>query len=132
MAWTSNGVDSNGGMTQLAPATQAFRNNHFSLVFPNESQGGRLRTGVVEIMNDEDVREVDKSFTLYPNPANDFLHIDQTGMFDVEIFSIQGNRIFKTNAVNSLSVDVKNYIRGMYVVRIRHMNGLTMKKFVKE
>ncbi len=34
MAWTSNGVDSNGSLTQLGPATNAFRNNHTALVFP--------------------------------------------------------------------------------------------------
>ncbi|HEY5586152.1 MAG TPA: hypothetical protein VIK78_16880 [Ruminiclostridium sp.] len=34
MAWSSNGVDSQGGFDQLTPATRAFRDNHYSLVFP--------------------------------------------------------------------------------------------------
>lgn len=34
-AWTSNGVDSMGGMPQLAPATIAFYNNHPTLVYPS-------------------------------------------------------------------------------------------------
>ncbi len=34
MAWTSNGVDSNGSLTQLGPATRAFRDSHYDLVFP--------------------------------------------------------------------------------------------------
>ncbi|REE91448.1 cellulase (glycosyl hydrolase family 5) [Paenibacillus taihuensis] len=34
MPWTSNGVDSNGNMTNLAPATSAFASAHNSLVFP--------------------------------------------------------------------------------------------------
>ena len=38
MAWTSNGVDSNGSLTQLGPATSTFRNNHPSLVFPGGGQ----------------------------------------------------------------------------------------------
>ncbi len=42
MAWTSNGVDSNGSLTQLGPATTAFRNNHPALVFP--SSGGPTAT----------------------------------------------------------------------------------------
>jgi len=37
MGWTSNGVDSNGSLTQLGPATTAFKNNHTSLVFPSGS-----------------------------------------------------------------------------------------------
>ncbi len=38
MAWTSNGVDSNGSLAQLGPATTTFRNNHSSLVFPGAGQ----------------------------------------------------------------------------------------------
>jgi hypothetical protein len=34
MGWTSNGVDSNGGLAVLGPATRAFRDNHYRLVFP--------------------------------------------------------------------------------------------------
>ncbi|UYZ62960.1 PA14 domain-containing protein [Hymenobacter weizhouensis] len=34
MAWTSNGVDTNGDITQLGVATKAFRDNHNALVYP--------------------------------------------------------------------------------------------------
>jgi hypothetical protein len=36
MGWTSNGVDDNGSLRQLAPATEAFRDHHQALVFPGE------------------------------------------------------------------------------------------------
>ena len=32
MAWTSNGVDENGNLEQLGPATRAFRDHHAALV----------------------------------------------------------------------------------------------------
>ncbi|MBN1995984.1 carbohydrate-binding protein [candidate division KSB1 bacterium] len=35
--WTSNGVDANGSLTTLGPATTSFKNNHFSLVYPASS-----------------------------------------------------------------------------------------------
>jgi hypothetical protein len=35
MAWTSNGVDSNGSLTELGEATSTFRDNHYSLVYPD-------------------------------------------------------------------------------------------------
>jgi len=35
MAWTSNGIDSNGSLTRLGPATRAFCDNHRQLVFPS-------------------------------------------------------------------------------------------------
>jgi hypothetical protein len=34
MGWTSNGVDTNGSLVQLGPATRAFRDSHNFLVFP--------------------------------------------------------------------------------------------------
>src|SRR5688572_15942705 len=71
MAWTSNGVDGNGGMTQLAPATQAFRNNHFSIVFPNE-----VPPPPADIIETEDNDLF--SFTVSPNPVTDQVEIKQT------------------------------------------------------
>jgi len=127
MAWTSNGVDGNGGMTQLAPATQAFRNNHFSLVFPNETQG-RLSAQAGEINDSEE----ESNFIIFPNPANQFLNIKQAGIFDVGIFNMQGNQVFgKAAVINSVSVNVKSYVTGMYIVRISDNKGVRMKKFVK-
>jgi hypothetical protein len=34
MGWTSNGVDANGDLIKLGPATRAFRDSHNALVFP--------------------------------------------------------------------------------------------------
>ncbi|NQT24340.1 carbohydrate-binding protein [candidate division KSB1 bacterium] len=33
--WTSNGVDANGSLTTLGPATTSFKNNHYALVYPS-------------------------------------------------------------------------------------------------
>ena len=48
MGWTSNGVDRNGGLTELGVATRTFRDQHEPLVFPPgptasgaERHGGR-------------------------------------------------------------------------------------------
>ena len=40
MAWTSNGVDNNGSLSDLGPATRALRDNHKRLVFP-DGPGGK-------------------------------------------------------------------------------------------
>jgi hypothetical protein len=34
LPWTSNGVDKNGNITTLGPATLSFKNNHPELVYP--------------------------------------------------------------------------------------------------
>ncbi len=35
--WTSNGVDANGSLTTLGPATTSFKDNHYALVYPGGS-----------------------------------------------------------------------------------------------
>jgi hypothetical protein len=131
MAWTSNGVDGNGGMAQLSPATNAFRNNHFSLVFPNETQGARLaqEDGAIS----EALADGNANFLVYPNPATDVLIIKQPGKFDIEILNIKGEQVFKQfAAANSLSVNVKDYPTGTYVVRINDRKRMLVKKFMKK
>jgi hypothetical protein len=44
MAWTSNGVDSQGNFSTLVPATNAFRNNHTNLVFPSSTNKALNKT----------------------------------------------------------------------------------------
>jgi Cellulase (glycosyl hydrolase family 5) len=39
LPWTSNGVDGNGNITTLGPATLYFKNNHTGLVYPIEGNG---------------------------------------------------------------------------------------------
>lgn len=136
MAWTSNGVDGNGGMSQLAPATTAFRNNHFSLVWPNETQGGRLLapeavevTGIYSGIDDNT-----PGFLVHPNPASEFLTIEHPGIFDLEIFNVHGSQVFTKSAVtNSVSVDVRGYVAGMHLVRVNDdTRRAKVRKFVKD
>jgi hypothetical protein len=125
MAWTSNGVDGNGSMTQLAPATQAFRNNHFSLVFPNE-----VPPPPADIIETEDNDLF--SFTVSPNPVTDQVEIKQTGLFNVEIFNMNGQKLFTKDAVeHSVMVDVKSYFSGIYIVRTSSQKSVQSKKFLK-
>lgn len=50
MPWTSNGVDSNGSLTDMGPATRAFRDNHYELVFPSGA------TSKVDVIYDDAFR----------------------------------------------------------------------------
>jgi hypothetical protein len=130
MAWTSNGVDANGGMAQLGPATQAFRNNHFSIVFPNETQGA----GVSQLSMEADALPglEDTNLKVYPNPTNEYLTIERAGTFDVEILNMQGAQVFKKGSViKSITVDVLKYPDGMYLIKTYNRNGLRVKKFAR-
>ncbi|WP_157910156.1 CBM35 domain-containing protein [Petroclostridium xylanilyticum] len=60
MAWTSNGVDSNGDLDDLGPATRYIRDNHYDLVYPSGSSSTPTPTPTptpsddVTVVNDTD------------------------------------------------------------------------------
>lgn len=78
------------------------------------------------------------AFNLYPNPASDGIHIQNEAIQDeqlsYEVYSIDGkildrkeDFIFNTSYV----VDLKNYSRGMYFMKITHNGEIQTIKFQK-
>lgn len=76
-------------------------------------------------------------FIIYPNPATNIIHIENLlksgSIVTIEILNIEGqiiNRIIANE--KQLSIDISGIARGMYFVKVKTENGMTMKKFVKE
>ena len=63
LPWTSNGVDSNGGWDQVSPASNSFKNNHYSLVFP--TCGTATRTPTINLSH---TRTFTPTITFTPTP----------------------------------------------------------------
>ena len=63
LPWTSNGVDSNGGWNQVSPASNFFKNNHYSLVFP--TCGTATRTPTINLSH---TRTFTPTITFTPTP----------------------------------------------------------------
>ncbi len=69
MPWTSNGVDGNGGFTQLIAATGPFLTNHPSLVFPGGATGPTntpTRTATAPAITNTPTRTMTAGITLTP------------------------------------------------------------------
>lgn len=67
---------------------------------------------------------------IYPNPAQDVLHIQS----DVEInriiiYNSAGNLIFESNTTGQeFSLDIRNWSSGLYIIQIQNINGLITSK----
>ena len=78
------------------------------------------------------------SFSLSPNPAKSNLNIIFPSNFkdsaNVEVYSVLGKRIFSDSFdnVHTYSVNVANWNRGVYLVRISNENAVVTKRFVKQ
>ena len=77
-------------------------------------------------------------WSIYPNPANDFLHIlinkNDPNSYAINIIDIMGNQII-SQSVSKESIDISSLTSGMYFVKL--LNSKTGKlvgteKFVKE
>lgn len=72
-------------------------------------------------------------FSIYPNPANNVLNIDQKngGAFSYEILDVTGRVVAaNNNNTNTARIDVSALKTGVYFVRINGVNGKTVQKIV--
>ncbi len=71
---------------------------------------------------------------IYPNPVDNTLNIiSSETIFEIDIVNVMGQIVYRTevNAENAVC-EVEGLVNGMYVVRIRHFDKLSVRKFIKE
>lgn len=69
---------------------------------------------------------------VYPNPAKDFLSINNNDDLLYEIFDISG-KIIQKGEVNNRKINISNLIKGAYLIRfINKGNTVFIKKIIKE
>ncbi|MEY2923702.1 MAG: hypothetical protein RLZZ337_242 [Bacteroidota bacterium] len=66
------------------------------------------------------VKELNKVFSVYPNPANDFVTVNTTlnGVLTVKIYDILGSLKLTTNVMNGERINVSGLNRGAYILKI--------------
>ena len=72
---------------------------------------------------------------LYPNPANDFIKIEsEKNIKNISIYNITGQiiRTLQVVNLNYIEVDVNNYAKGLYFLKVSTGNGTTTKKIIIE
>jgi hypothetical protein len=73
----------------------------------------------------------DEAFTVYPNPAKDFLNIDLPGnASEVIISDMTGREVYRENISgrNQIQVDLHEWIEGVYIINLVPVNGLVRAK----
>ena len=70
-----------------------------------------------------------KNFTFYPNPTEDLLFIKTDEPFKAQLFSIEG--VLVQDTFNNKTVDMSNYARGVYLLKISYNGDLYTKKIIK-
>ena len=92
---------------------------------------------------DDAIEELEASFNIYPNPANDKLYIEtltqtqtltmtQTPTMTVEIYDVYGRQQTTDNGQQLSCIDVSKLNSGVYFVKVVTSKGEVIKRFVKK
>ncbi|WP_127845381.1 T9SS type A sorting domain-containing protein [Psychroflexus aestuariivivens] len=70
-------------------------------------------------------------FSLYPNPAKDVVNFKAQDQFDIEIFNIEGKRVFVSKAMEANSqINLSDLSKGLYLVKITSNNLTQTEKLI--
>jgi hypothetical protein len=89
--------------------------------------------GVIDNLGVEAHRPV--RFTLYPNPATGFVHLDfdrRVDNFDVKIISAGGKTVWSAHNPNLHIIDTRGWAPGLYFVKIYFENQVAISKLIVE
>lgn len=91
----------------------------------------RLGGNLVPCLPDN-IKSDELNFSIYPNPASDFLSIENQGNqnFQVQIFSLDG-RIVLSKFRCSDSIDISDLTDGCYVIKMTSEKKIVVKQFLK-
>lgn len=77
----------------------------------------------------ENISNPKSNFNVYPNPAQDVLHIDVQVSTNLQLYSLQGQLLQEITAEQNTQVDISNLAPGVYFIKDK--NGNTTQKTVK-
>lgn len=95
--------------------------NHDSLIFMNPAANT-----CYQVTNSIDEPELAAPVKLFPNPAVDYFRIQPVEgqiVYFIEIFNLQGQRVFGKWFAGEAEVRVSEFKRGVYLIRIKDDNG---------
>lgn len=94
-----------------------------------------FRTAEIEVESTLDIAELDQDiqFTIFPNPAQDFISVNSTNATSVQIFNVQMEEIYNSKTVQlQHDIEIGQLANGVYYVFLKQTNGVsTFRKFVK-
>ena len=77
------------------------------------------------------IHENGKEAKIYPNPANDVLHVEGSEVILVEVYNIMGQSVLSVNE-NFKSINISSLQNGIYFVRLKTNDGEKTVKLVIE
>jgi hypothetical protein len=127
-------VNTNNGFSATNPAVNRLRYEFYPLGYATCLTSIKSKLITITNLATLSINEVslEDSFSIYPNPANDFIIINNTNWIKSKtLYSITGQLIKQENNQNE-KIDISNLQQGLYLLEIETTNNQKVtKKIVK-
>jgi len=81
--------------------------------------------------NSSNVNSFFKNVLIYPNPANNFVFINNAENSKVEIYDVFGKVVLSKNIENNnTKIEINELLSGTYIIKIYKNNELFINKFI--
>jgi hypothetical protein len=104
-------------------------------VCPTGDESDKVNNTILKCTSSGGINENDISFMIVPNPANDFITVTSSNLFDkIEMINFLGQTVFSQQNVGMVQTtfDVSNLNSGVYFIRLISETGTSIQKFVKK
>ena len=119
-------------ITIHAPENYAGENLKGSIVFiPQPIIGNHTVEVSLDVLTSIDAVEADNG-GIFPNPANDVLHVSYKNVSKVEVYNSMGMLMYQSTVnENDLTIDVKGFPAGIYFIKTECGQGPKIDKFIR-
>lgn len=83
------------------------------------------------IVTGTDSNEIVEKTSIYPNPANDIVHIENYNPTKIDIYSQTGVLIRVENSIDSNSIDISTLDPGLYYIKMSNETSSNVQTFIK-
>ena len=117
----------------MAPETEVFTKDNQTVADVIDFEATSFEEKIQMEFEAEEVVKNNVDFNTYPNPSNGNFSISLVDekAFDVEIFSVFGDKVLEKQNQNS-KLEVTNLKKGIYLVKITSNDNAVLKKIVVE
>lgn len=83
-------------------------------------------------MSVNDLSASESKVNVYPNPANNYVTIENEGVSNVSVCNVQGQVVISKEIKDSETLDINTLAKGVYYIRIENEKTVVIKKIIKE
>ncbi len=74
-----------------------------------------------QIIDGEEEIDFDSQISIFPNPASDFIQIQNESNIQIEIYNLSGTQLLNIQTKSNETIDISSFVSGTYFLRIKNL-----------